>query len=447
MLDNKSVPSRFESLYPASSRFEEIERMLSFIKEGNACQLIGLPGAGNITTLRLLQYNKAVREKHLGEHQKWFHFVAINLSEVRGKPMVEVTKHIFLSLLASLAERGMVDMHEKAFALFKKGLSLDDDSVLFAEIKNVIDMLAIEKELTVVFLFERFEQSLPLLTEDLFARLLSIRNRASYRFSVVFSLHRPLEQIIDITSMGDFYSFLAGRTVFMRVKDEESLDFTISYLEKTMGKTLPKGAKEQIITLTSGHGNLTKAAVEEVLRNPKTSDYETLLTESRSVRSVLYEIWNAFRPEEQEILKQVTKDPKTSAPASQWLSDVGIIDQGRISIPLLNTFVKYRAQQKVIEPLSFDEQTKTIRKGEREITQEFTKSEYRLLTLLLEHKGQIVDRESIVSRVWSDLPSKEGITDQAIDQLVFRLRRKIEEDPNAPTHLLTIKGRGILLSS
>ena len=38
----------FESLYPEETRFEELEQMLHFIKEGNSCQVVGLPGVGRV---------------------------------------------------------------------------------------------------------------------------------------------------------------------------------------------------------------------------------------------------------------------------------------------------------------------------------------------------------------------------------------------------------------
>ena len=41
----------------------------------------------------------------------------------------------------------------------------------------------------------------------------------------------------------------------------------------------------------------------------------------------------------------------------------------------------------------------------------------------------------------------EGVTDQALDQLIFRLRKKIEDDPNNPEFIQTIKGRGLKFSN
>ena len=70
----------FESLYPDTTRFAEIEKILSFIKEGNSCQVVSAAGVGRSNLLGLLSYNRNVRIKHLGETQKNFHFVLLNFS-------------------------------------------------------------------------------------------------------------------------------------------------------------------------------------------------------------------------------------------------------------------------------------------------------------------------------------------------------------------------------
>ncbi len=75
-----------------------------------------------------------------------------------------------------------------------------------------------------------------------------------------------------------------------------------------------------------------------------------------------------------------------------------------------------------------------------------SKQEFRLLRFFVENPGRIIGREEIINAVWEDLQSKEGVTDQALDQLIFRLRKKIEENPNNPVHIQTIKGRGLKFS-
>jgi two-component system response regulator MtrA len=61
---------------------------------------------------------------------------------------------------------------------------------------------------------------------------------------------------------------------------------------------------------------------------------------------------------------------------------------------------------------------------------------------MLENKGRVLEKEEIINAVWKEAKTTLGVTDQALDQLIFRLRKKIEENPNTPQYLQTVKGRG-----
>ena len=95
----------------------------------------------------------------------------------------------------------------------------------------------------------------------------------------------------------------------------------------------------------------------------------------------------------------------------------------------------------------YEPATNLIKKGGIVLSDHLTKAEFRLLRHLLQHKDEVVEREDIVTTVWGENASTAGVTEQAIDQLIFRLRRKIETDPNNPLHLVTIKGRGVKFAS
>src|SRR5687767_2925619 len=97
-------PIHFESLYPQDARKKEISQILQFIKSGSSCQITGLPGIGRSNVLQLLSYNRNVRVFHLGENQKWFHFVLLNCAEAKGRSLIDLTKFIFLSIADSLRD-------------------------------------------------------------------------------------------------------------------------------------------------------------------------------------------------------------------------------------------------------------------------------------------------------------------------------------------------------
>src|SRR5260221_3392657 len=293
----------FEALYPDTSRFEEIEKVAQFLKSGNSCQIVGLPGVGRGNIVGLLTYNKAIREKHLGHLSTWFHFVMVNFSEVRNKPLFEVTKLMFLELTDSLRERSMTEEYEHVSSIFKDSLSFQDELVLFQGLKKAIDYLSIEKELTIIFLFERFETYISELTPDFFNQLRVLRNRAKYRFSTVFSLSRPLEDLIDPLLASDFYEFLAGHIIYLSVYDKPGTDFRLEYLAKVSGKTIDPKLSEKILELTSGHGKLMKVCIEKCLEGIDPSA-KSLLSNA-TVQGALFEIWNFLTPAEQEYLSGI----------------------------------------------------------------------------------------------------------------------------------------------
>lgn len=444
----------FESLYPSDSRFKEIEKILRFVKEGKSCQLIGLPGVGRSNLLGLLTYNTGVRVKHLGENQKWFHFVFHNFSEIRKRPLSDAIKFIFLSLLNSLKERKMDKEYEVLNKIFKESVDISDDLVIFAGLKRAIDFMCIEKELTVVFLFDRFEEYVPMLTPEFFSNLRILRNRAKYRFSAVFSLNRSLEDSIEPTLFSDFYEFLADNIIYLPLLDKPGLDFRISYLEKVSGKRINQELISQIITLTGGHGKLTRLCLETLLSNKesgiKNQELQNFLLEQKTIKGALYEIWISLTPEEQQKFRKLSASQEllrntsevTDSTPQRWLENVGLTKNGKVTIPLFEAFVS-TMKQLDNAAIVFDSQTNEIKKGNVSLSDVLTPSEFKLLKFLLENPNKIIEREELINAVWKDLKSKEGVTDQALDQLIFRLRKKIEEDPNNPSYIQTIKGRGI----
>ena len=65
--------------------------------------------------------------------------------------------------------------------------------------------------------------------------------------------------------------------------------------------------------------------------------------------------------------------------------------------------------------------------------------EAELLRFLVNHRGQIVSRESILKNVWE---GQQFITERTVDVHVAWLRQKLENNPQSPRHILTSRGEG-----
>ena len=71
---------------------------------------------------------------------------------------------------------------------------------------------------------------------------------------------------------------------------------------------------------------------------------------------------------------------------------------------------------------------------------EITALEYRLLLLFFENKGRILTRTQILANIWDE--SENYVNDNTLTVYIKRLREKIEENPNKPEIIKTVRGMG-----
>jgi len=75
----------------------------------------------------------------------------------------------------------------------------------------------------------------------------------------------------------------------------------------------------------------------------------------------------------------------------------------------------------------------------RQLQVKLTHREFELLLFLCRSGGRVYSREELVQKVWGlEHPGQA----RTVDNFIAQLRAKLEEDPNQPRHLLTIRGSG-----
>jgi DNA-binding response OmpR family regulator len=68
-----------------------------------------------------------------------------------------------------------------------------------------------------------------------------------------------------------------------------------------------------------------------------------------------------------------------------------------------------------------------------------TATEFRLLHFLGSHPGRVFTRDQVLDGVWRDL---SFVTPRSVDVYIRRLREKIEQNPEEPRYLKTVRGAG-----
>ena len=82
----------------------------------------------------------------------------------------------------------------------------------------------------------------------------------------------------------------------------------------------------------------------------------------------------------------------------------------------------------------------------REMDPPLSLLQFKLLDLLLDSTGRIISRSEVINSVWGSQESI-GVTDQALDALVRRLRERISEIDGQFNYIITVRGQGYRLDN
>ena len=119
-----------------------------------------------------------------------------------------------------------------------------------------------------------------------------------------------------------------------------------------------------------------------------------------------------------------------------WCFRLAFVDAGA-TVPLFLERPERRG-------LALDKEARMVYINERAVSPPLSPAQFRLLELLYDHRDRVVGREDIVKAVWPEA-LEEGISEQAIDALVRRLRERLAEVDPSWQYIVTVRGHGFRL--
>jgi hypothetical protein len=81
----------------------------------------------------------------------------------------------------------------------------------------------------------------------------------------------------------------------------------------------------------------------------------------------------------------------------------------------------------------------------QELAPPLSAAQFNLLQILYEQTGEVVSRMEIIEAVWGK--AAEGVTEQALDALVRRLRDRLTEVDSNHDYIVTVRGHGLRLDN
>ena len=96
--------------------------------------------------------------------------------------------------------------------------------------------------------------------------------------------------------------------------------------------------------------------------------------------------------------------------------------------------------------LMLDMRSRRVWIKQQQLVPSLSAQQFRLLWTLYERQGQVVSRPELVAAVWGE-DQAAGVSDQALDALVRRLRDRLATLDPHHQYILTVRGHGIRLDN
>jgi DNA-binding winged helix-turn-helix (wHTH) protein len=93
--------------------------------------------------------------------------------------------------------------------------------------------------------------------------------------------------------------------------------------------------------------------------------------------------------------------------------------------------------------LALDPQRRDVYLRDERLKPRLPLLQFKLLELLVREPGKVFSKEEIIQEVWAEVKDPEGVSDQALDTVISRLRQSLERMDKSHTYIERIRGKGV----
>lgn len=445
------APTYKEACFPPDYREADVKKIMDAIYKLRSVSIVGLAGMGKSNVVRFIVSHPEVKNRYLGDRAGDFVFIHVDCA---GPGCDE--RGIYEEILHQLREQ--MDLEDVSYP------GPNDTRQLQRALRKQIS--SIEPRLNLAIILDYFDETYHRLGKGFFNYLAHLRNsRQRGNISYVFATRRPLGHLYELQELLDDVCRIGPLSY------SDALG-SIRRDEQRLGRVFSAAEKDKLIAYTGGHPGFLKNACELLkggeidLADPEDEVVGQLLR-TDVIRNLCEELWNDMTSEEKRVLISKARNIPIArlmdGAAAQYLKQSGLLVEAEdrkatIFCRLFEAFVRELETDEVKEivqeleagrveglsiiavpPNKVQIETPT---GTTETT--LPPFVFKLLCCLTEEQGKAYSIDEIATKVYG---YGGDVSDQAVAQLIRRLRKKIDplvrEMINEPTYTCVENIRGV----
>jgi hypothetical protein len=452
--------------YPLSFRQVEVARVMQVLRAGDSCSLIGVSGMGKSNLFRFLCHPS------VGEHfleQEWVNFLILQvdihaLAEVNEAAIYDLFfERLILAMEAQKVERGLID---QIAALHKEAEPQQDRLIWLKYFSRALRTCARIRPFRFVFMLDQFDELYRTLEPRFFVNLRALRDEHKDRLTFIIFSRDELPAIRDTPELDEFNELVRAHSIGIGPYLPADARLELEHIARRYGQVLTPEFSEHLFSLTGGHPGLLRACYlsslpAQIADSPQATrtgaNNSTAMLEFLEYAEVLTEckkLQESLREDELKGLRTLLQTPGAASGPDviRRLRMKGILNQAdQVFSPLFKEYLARTFTARQIEtrlqagPIRIDTSGE-VWVGAVKVESQLTGGEMRLLTYLCSRPNQLCSKDEVIINAYPEkFAQGETVSDEAINQLVKRLRQRIEDNPGEPKFILTVRGKGYML--
>jgi DNA-binding winged helix-turn-helix (wHTH) protein len=435
--------------YAPSYRATETRQVMDWIKTGQCGCIVGLKGSGKSNFIRFL-LRIDTQQQFLTPDQSNFIFSLINLLSLTEHSEWGVYEMLLNSLLDQFPLSGMPQEAILELRNSQQEIIRTRD-VLMAKraVERCVALLCQQASRQVVLFFDEFDAVFQQLPASLFRCLRAIRDSHKDQVSyVVVATHDLADLRNDLADEVDhFYRLVSHNTCWLGPYTEADALQMAGYLASRRALTLNDRDAAGLFQLSGGHSGVLKIIFNLVWNKENSpgllTKADATFAHAPEIERQWQKIWDSLSTSEKAGLFAFSHGDPLDELALRHLSERGLLRRNNantltIFSPLLTSFVQ--AQTPPPRMGTYLIRSPRIVEIEGKRINTLTELEFELLFYLYERHDQICTKNDLIGKVYQQ--RYDATSDEMLQALVSRLRKKIEPDIQHHRFITTVHGEG-----
>lgn len=440
-MKEQKVPRRFRS--------QETDRIFAWLRAGESCQVIGIGSVGKSNFLRFLQ-QKEIRRARLGADGEPFLLVYVDANKLLDASEAGLWELMLHQVLVELSDRGLGNgVFQEIDDLYQRAIAPATRHVALRWLDRAASILCNQLGMKLVFLFDEFDDLYRSLPAAVFKALRALRDDHKYKLMYVIATRTELARLRKREEIYEaFEELVTPNLLWLFVySEQDARDMLRRLAARYQSRPGPKQIR-MVLAVSGGHPGLIRAVFP---RLPEvTGDVPEMLLADRQVQEEVRRIWQSLPEEEQKALAALVHGVPLppSAEAFARLQQKGLVggkwsEPGEVFSPLLKRYIQ-KEKPFAGARIRIDREQRSVWIDNRNV-ENIPVLEFKFLEYLDKRHGQVCRRDQIARYLY---PGQKlaGVSTNAIDSIVKRLRKRLETNPRKPAWILTVHGVGFRLA-